>query len=40
MMLINLSKKPDLRFAEIVHTGIEDRDNQRSSQIFSNPVKL
>jgi hypothetical protein len=35
MIFMNLSKTPDLRFTEIVHTGIEDRDSFRFiSQFF------
>jgi hypothetical protein len=33
-MFINLSETPDLTFAEIVHTGIEDRDNLTNPSIF------
>jgi hypothetical protein len=38
MVLVNLSETPDLRFVEIVHTGIEDRDNLRHPEYFQ--IKL
>jgi hypothetical protein len=33
-MLVNLSETPDLTFVEIVHTGIEYRDNSRHPEYF------